>query len=126
MYLISKPCHLAWFRDYVNGTIVDDGEAAGTTHPSASAKLTADIDLKNYCHAAEDGKELLSWLPIGNDNNRWKGNMDGQGHTISNLYIKTAQTMWAFGYTDGATIQDLIFGNAKVENVSTTNEKTYK
>ena len=125
VYLISKPCHLAWFRDYVNGTIVDDGEAAGTTHPSASAMLTADIDLKNYCHAAEDGKELLSWLPIGNDNNRWKGNMDGQGHTISNLYIKTAQNhVGLFGYTDGATIQDLIFDYAKVENVSTTGTKT--
>ena len=125
VYLIAKPCHLAWFRDYVNGTIVDDGEAAGTTHPSASAKLTADIDLKNYCHAAEDGKELLSWLPIGNDNNRWKGNMDGQAHTISNLYIKTAQNyVGLFGYTDGATIQDLIFDNAKVENVNTTGTNT--
>ena len=125
VYLISKPCHLAWFRDYVNGTIVNDGEAAGTAHSSASAKLTADIDLKNYCHAAEDGKELLSWLPIGNDNNRWKGNMDGQAHTISNLYIKTAQNhVGLFGYTDGATIQDLIFDNAKVENVSTTGTKT--
>lgn len=125
VYLIAKPCHLAWFRDYVNGTIVDDGEAAGTTQPSASAKLTADIDLKNYCHAAEDGKELLSWLPIGNDVYRWKGKMDGQGHTISNLYIKTAQNyVGLFGYTDGATIQDLIFDYAKVENVSTTNTKT--
>ena len=125
VYLISKPCHLAWFRDYVNGTIVDEGEVSGTTHPYASAMLTADIDLKNYCHAAEDGKELLSWLPIGNDNNRWKGNMDGQGHTISNLYIKTAQNhVGLFGYTYGATIQDLIFDYAKVENVSTTNTKT--
>ena len=121
VYLIAKPCHLAWFRDYVNGTIVDESEVAGTTHPSASAMLTADIDLKNYCHAAEDGKELLSWIPIGNDNNRWKGNMDGQGHTISNLYIKTAQDyVGLFGYTDGATIQDLTFDYAKVENVSTT------
>lgn len=125
VYLIAKPCHLAWFRDYVNGTIVDEGDVAGTTHPSASAMLTADIDLKNYCHTAEDGKELLSWIPIGNNNNRWKGNMDGHGHTISNLYIKTAQNyVGLFGYTDGATIQDLIFDNAKVENVSTTNEKT--
>ena len=125
VYLIAKPYHLAWFRDYVNGTIVDDGEAAGTTHPSASAMLTADIDLKNYCHAAEDGKELLSWLPIGNDNNRWKGNMDGLGHTISNLYIKTAQNyVGLFGYTDGATIQDLIFDYAKVENVNTTGKNT--
>ena len=126
VYLIAKPCHLAWFRDYVNGTIVDEGEAAGTTHPSASAKLTADIDLKNYCHAAEDGKELLSWIPVGNLDNPWKGNMDGQAHTISNLYIKTAQNyVGLFGYTDGATIQDLIFDNANVENVSTTNAKTY-
>ena len=124
-FLISTAAELAWFRDYVNGTIVDDGKAAGTTHPSASAMLTADIDLKNYCHAAEDGKELLSWIPIGNYSNRWEGNMDGQGHTISNLYIKTAQKyVGLFGFTDDATIQDLIFDNAKVENVSTTNRKT--
>ena len=125
VYLIAKPYHLAWFRDYVNGTIVDEGEAAGTTHPSASAMLTADIDLKNYCHTAEDGKELLSWLPIGNFYDRWKGNMDGQGHTISHLYIKTAQNyMGLFGYTERATIQDLIFDYAKVENVNTTNTNT--
>ena len=124
-YLIAKPYHLAWFRDYVNGTIVDEGEAAGTTHPSASAMLTADIDLKNYCHAAEDDKELLSWIPIGYVNNSWKGNMDGQGHTISHLYIKTAQSfVGLFGYTYGATIQDLIFDNAKVENVNTTGTNT--
>ena len=125
VYLIAKPCHLAWFRDYVNGTIVDEGETAGTTRLSASAKLTADIDLKNYCHAAEDVKELLSWIPIGNDNYRWEGKMDGQGHTISNLYIKTAQNyVGLFGFTDGATIQDLIFDYAKVENVNTTNTNT--
>lgn len=125
VYLIAKPYHLAWFRDYVNGTIVDEGEAAGTTHPSASAMLTADIDLKNYCHAAEDGKELLSWIPIGNYYNRWKGNMNGQGHTISNLYIKTAQNyVGLFGSTERATIQDLIFDYAKVENVNTTNTNT--
>lgn len=125
VYLIAKPYHLAWFRDYVNGTIVDKGEVAGTTHPSASAKLTADINLTNYCHAAEDGKELLSWIPIGNYSNRWKGNMNGQGHTISNLYIKTAQNyVGLFGYIERATIQDLIFDYAKVENVNTTNTKT--
>lgn len=125
VYLIAKPYHLAWFRDYVNGTIVDESEVAGTTHLSASAMLTADIDLKNYCHAAEDGKELLSWIPIGNYYNCWKGNMNGQGHTISNLYIKTAQNyVGLFGYTERATIQDLIFDYAKVENVNTTNTKT--
>ena len=125
VYQIAKPCHLAWFRDYVNGTIVDEGEAAGTTHPSASAMLIADIDLTNYCHAAEDGKELLSWIPVGNLDNPWKGNMDGQAHTISHLYIKTTQNdVELFGCIEDATIQDLIFDNAKVENVSTTNTNT--
>ena len=104
---------------------MDEGEVAGTTHPSASAKLTADIDLKNYCHAAEDGKELLSWIPVGNLDNPWKGNMDGQAHTISHLYIKTTQNdVGLFGCIEDATIQDLIFDNAKVENVSTTNTNT--
>ena len=126
VYLIAKPYHLAWFRDYVNGTIVDESEVAGTTHPSASAMLTADIDLKNYCHAAEDGKELLSWIPIGNNDNRWKGNMDGQGYTISNLYIKTAQSnVGLFGCIEDATIQDLIFDTAKVENVNTIYNNTF-
>ena len=125
VYLIAKPCHLAWFRDYVNGTIVDEGEVAGTIHSSASAMLTADIDLKDYCHAAEDGKELFSWIPIGNGDNHWTGKMDGQAHTISNLYIKTAQNyVGLFGSTNDATIQNLIFDCAKVENVSTTNTKT--
>ena len=126
VYLIAKPYHLAWFRDYVNGTIVDEGDVAGTTHPSASAKLTADINLTNYCHAAEDGMELLSWIPIGNNNNRWKGNMDGHGHTISNLYIKTAQNyVGLFGCIEDATIQDLIFDTAKVENVNTIYNNTF-
>lgn len=51
--------------------------------------------------------------------------MNGQGHTISNLYIKTAQKyVGLFGNTERATIQDLIFDYAKVENVNTTNTNT--
>ena len=70
--------------------------------------------------------ELLSWIPVGNFDNPWKGNMDGQGHTISNLYIKTAQSnVGLFGCIEDATIQDLIFDTAKVENVNTIYNKTF-
>ena len=55
-FLISTAAELAWFRDYVNGIIVDEDEAAGTTHPSASAKLMDDIDLSDFCHAADGTK----------------------------------------------------------------------
>ena len=111
----------------MNGTIVDKDEEPGTTHPSASAKLTDNIDLSDFCHAADDTKNTdeLSWTPIGNESNKYIGTFDGNGKTITNLYIKTAQNyVGLFGHTYGATIQDLIFDNAKVENVSTTNAKT--
>ena len=86
-YIITKAEELAWFRSYVNGTIVDDGEAAGTAHPTASAKLTADIDLKGYCYKADKTQSLneLSWVPIGNINNAYKGTFDGNGKTICRL-----------------------------------------
>lgn len=55
-YEISTAAELAWFRDYVNGGKL-----------SVCAKLTADIDLKDFCHAVDVSKKELSWEPIGND-----------------------------------------------------------
>ncbi len=49
---------------------------SGTTYAGYTVKLGKDIDL--------DSKE---WTPIGSRTNPFKGNFDGQGHTISNLYI---------------------------------------
>lgn len=97
-FIITKAEELAWFRDYVNGTIVDEDEAAGTTHPSVSAMLTANIDLKGYCYKADKTQSLneLSWVPIGNINNAYKGTFDGNGKTISNLYINASQKIWGF------------------------------
>ena len=125
VYLIAKPYHLAWFRDYVNGTIVDEGEVAGTTHLSASAMLTADIDLKNYCHAADGTKytDEPSWTPIGNSDISYQGTFDGKGKTISNLYINAISENTGFigyagffGYVDAGSIKNITFNNAKVNS----------
>ena len=119
VYQIEKPCHLVWFRNYVNGTIVDDGQAAGTAHPTASAKLTEDINLNGYCYAADKTQSLneLSWVPIGNETNKYKGTFDGNGKTISNLYINASQNnMGLFGHINQSTIKDLTFEDAKVTN----------
>ena len=121
VYQIEKPCHLVWFRNYVNGTIVDEGEKAGTAHPTASAKLTANIDLKGYCYAADKTQSLneLSWVPIGNINNAYKGTFDGNGKTISNLYINASQeNMGLFGYILDSTIKNLTLEDANVTNMS--------
>ena len=118
-YQISTAAELAWLRDYVNGTIGDEGEAAGTTHPSASAKLTADIDLSEFCHAKDAAKNTdeLSWTPIGNSGNKYQGTFDGNGKTISNLYINaTSNYTGFFGYADRGSIKNITFNKAKVKN----------
>ena len=125
-YEISSAAELAWFRDYVNGKIVNEGEKDGTTHPSASATLTADIDLAEFCHAADGIKytEELSWTPIGNSSNKYQGTFDGNGKTISNLYINvTSGYAGFFGYAnEGGCIKNITFDNAKVKS---TNDDYY-
>ena len=117
---ISSAAELAWFRDYVNGTIVDEGEADGTIHPSVSAKLMDDIDLSEFCHAADGTKytEEVSWTPIGNESNKYIGTFDGNGKTIKNLYINATTTnIGFFGYAnEGGSIKNITFNNAKVNS----------
>ena len=120
-FQISTAAELAWFRDYVNGTIVNEGEKDGTTHLSASAKLTADIDLSEFCHAEDVSKNIgeKSWVPIGNGSNdkRYQGTFDGNNKTITNLYINANQNgMGFFGYTLHSRIKNLTFGYANVTN----------
>ena len=120
-FLISTAAELAWFRDYVNGIIVDEDEAAGTTHPSASAKLMDDIDLSDFCHAADGTKytDEPSWTPIGNSNNKYQGTFDGNDKTISNLYINaTSNYTGFFGYAVDCRIKNITFDNAKVKSTN--------
>ena len=118
-YEISSAAELAWFRDYVNGTIVNEGEKDKTTHPSASATLTENIDLAEFCHAADGTKytDEPSWTPIGNSNNMYQGTFDGNCKTISNLYINaTSDDTGFFGYAGAGSIKNITFNNAKVNS----------
>ena len=128
-FQISTAAELAWFRDYVNGKIVNEGEKDGTTHPSASAELTEDIDLAEFCHAKDGTKytEEVNWTPIGNSDNMYQGTFDGNGKTIRNLYINDiSENIGIFGYAGffgyadaGGNIKNITFDNAKVK---TTND----
>ena len=84
VYQISTAAELAWFA--ANGG-------------SASAKLTADIDLAGY-----------DWTPM----NKLYGTFDGDGHMVKNLYINsTSYPLGIFGYLQsGAKVLDLgVSGN---------------
>ncbi|MBQ4260080.1 MAG: bacterial Ig-like domain-containing protein [Lachnospiraceae bacterium] len=54
-----------------------------------------------------DTSELYEWTPIGNYNNRFSGRFDGNGHTISGVYIDSLDDyVGFFGYSNG-TISNL-------------------
>ena len=106
-YEISSAAELAWFRDYVN-----------KESQYASATLTEDIDLSEFCHAADaaTNTEELSWDPIGNGM-MYCGTFDGNGKTIRNLYINsTIMYKGFFGYANSGSIKNITFDNAKVKN----------
>ena len=108
-YEISSAAELAWFRDYVNNE-----------SQFASAMLTDDIDLSEFCHAADaaTNTEELSWDPIGNDK-MYCGTFDGNGKTIRNLYINsTFMFEGFFGYAKNGCIKNITFDNAKVKNTN--------
>ena len=105
--------HLAWFRDFVN-----EGNM------KACAKIADDvkeIDMSTVCHKADTEKQVaeLSWTPIGNfAGNKYQGTFDGNGKTISNLYIINAASehLGFFGYAEKGSIKNITFDNAKVKS----------
>ena len=104
-YKISTAAELAWFRDQVN-----------SGNNSISATLTEDIDLAEFCHAADGTTytDELSWIPI----NWYLGTFDGNGKTIRNLYINATSGFFVgfFGVVDAGCIKNITFDNAKVKS----------
>ena len=96
VYQIGTPAELAWLAKSINDN---------TVSASAKAVLTADIDL-GYCE----------WTPIGQTSGRaYRGSLDGQGHTVSGLYISKAGS----GY---AGLIGLAYGGTKVSNLTVRGE----
>ena len=94
VYQISTAAELREFAERVN-----DGET------TANAILTADIDLSSVC-----SEEKGTWTPIGNiESTAYTGTFDGNGKTISGLYISSnADYRGLFGYVGtGGTVQNL-------------------
>jgi hypothetical protein len=116
-YIITKAEELAWFRDQVN---------SGNNFICAKISDAVEvIDMSTVCHAADESQNLeeLSWKPIGKNDYgyQYRGTFDGNGKTITNLYINASQNnVGLFGYTMEGTIKNLTFEYANV-----TNTKTY-
>ena len=114
-YLISTADELRLFASMVNG---------GQTN--ISAKLTADILLNNTEGWENWGSTAPanSWTPIGSNANPFTGTFDGQGHTVSGIFVNSSNNCQGFfGATNGATIinlhtaQGYIRGNGSVGGI---------
>ena len=59
------------------------------------------------------------WEPIGHNSSKFTATFDGNGHTISNLYINRSSTNYAglFGYVSGANAKLLSIGLLEVKVV---------
>lgn len=108
VYQISNEAQLYWFAGLVNGTLTDGTDK----NTSAKAVLTSDITVNrgvlngDGSLAATSG--LKEWIPIGTNDNRYTGTFDGQGHTISGLYLNTTSDyVGLFGFTYKASISNV-------------------
>ena len=110
-FVLKTADHLAWFRDCVN--------ECNTLVCAKIADEVKDIDMSTVCHKADTEKQIaeLSWTPIGNFDNKYQGTFDGNGKTISNLYINaTSAFAGFFGHLAGGNIKNITFDNAKVNS----------
>ena len=110
-FVLKTADHLAWFRDCVN--------ECNTLVCAKIADEVKEIDMSTVCHKADTEKQIaeLSWTPIGNFDNNYQGTFDGNGKTISNLYINaTSEFAGFFGYLAGGNIKNITFDNAKVNS----------
>lgn len=105
-YALSKAGHLVWLHNQVQ--VYD---TATDTYPNESIKcyLANSISLKDVCHPADaaNSVEEASWNPIGGSH-PFKGIFDGNGHTVSDLYINSSgYNLGLFGQVDGAEIKNV-------------------
>lgn len=89
---ISTPQDLADFAASVN---------AGNDFSGKKVVLAANIDLSG----------IADWTPIGMGDHYFKGEFDGQGHTISNLTQTSGTRMGLFGLVGNAYLHDFTLKN---------------
>ena len=113
-YLIADGAQLARFASMVN-----------SGQRSINGKLTADIELNdttNWTSWNESTAPANSWTPIGSDANPFKGTLDGDGHSVSGIYVNSNEHYQGFvGYLGvNGIIQNIGVKESYVKGVFST------
>ncbi|MCD7746342.1 MAG: hypothetical protein LUI13_13865 [Lachnospiraceae bacterium] len=104
VYQISNAGQLFWLASLVNGDTTQEDITEAVS--GANAKLTANINLQNK-----------TWVPIGS----YSGTFDGNGKTISGLYINSTSGYQGFFSTvSGGTVKSLTLSGNGITGAGST------
>ncbi len=125
-YLIENKEELETFRNIVNNTLTAEEAQFYTADASANGRLVNDIDLNpgytfhadgTYSYSGEgEAPGVQSWTPIGDSSRQYSGTFDGNGKTVSGIYINDSfYNQGLLGYVrNGGTVQNLGVVNSYV------------
>ena len=113
-YVLTTAEELAGLAAIVNGTAT----APVTTYAAGSATSIKD-DFKGKTIKLGGNIDLneIEWTPIGDNPNPFLGNFDGQGHTVSNLFVSNdgwAGLIGHAGKSAGSTIKNVTVDGATI------------
>ena len=98
---VENPYQIATVDDFYGfAKLVNEGTEL---FAGKNVVLVDDIDIAQYNDKwKENGKDTVApyyeWTPIGSDATKYfKGNFNGQGHTISGIYVHNSQNVEMFG-----------------------------
>ena len=113
-YEIHNQGQLRWFADQVN----NNGRTDINARLMDDIKLNGDNKVLNDDGSLiSDTSNLKSWTPIGKSGNSFKGEFDGNGHTIRGLYFNDTNKgdVGLFGFVGaGGTVKNVTLADSYV------------
>lgn len=115
-FLIENAQQLAYLAYRVNNGL--DAGGGHVSNHNLHYKLMVDVEL--------NGSEDFQWTPVGyyvssTDCQKFGGHFDGNRHVVLGMYINSSDyDVGFFGYTDGATIQNLSIRGILIATTTTT------
>ena len=111
-YTLKSAEELAGLAAIVNGT----AEAPVATYAATESTIKDDFKGKTIYLGADLDLNNVEWTPIGNNANPFRGNFDGQNHTVSNLVVNNEGWAGLIGHAGLSVGSDI--KNVKVKNAT--------
>ena len=126
---LQKGYSTDWYNEYTDEFVIDSREkltglfilcaTQGVTFRGQTIKLADDFTL-NTGNSTDWVKDTPSvpWIPIGSWSTKFEGTFDGQGHTISGVYLDAAGKTYVglFGVmAQGSTVKNLRLTNSYIK-----------